>query len=77
MLPTLGTALLHAPPRSITSAPVALLWIRVTRGGVIMQIPGLQPQRSDPGCYTSGPWEFEFLTNNPVGFDGGGPLNTL
>ena len=64
------------PPSPIPRAPVALLWIRVTRGGVRMQVTGLQPQRFDSGGYTSGAWEFEFLTNNPVGFDARGPLNT-
>ena len=37
-----------------------------------MQVTGLQPQRSDSEGYTSGAWEFEFLTRNPVGFDAGG-----
>ena len=44
----LRAAPLNAPPPSITSAPVALLWIRVTREGVRMQSPRLQPQRTDP-----------------------------
>ena len=40
---TLHTTLGSSPPHTptfITRAPVALLWIRVTRGGVRMQVPG-------------------------------------
>ena len=46
--PPLRATPLHAPPPSIISAPLALLWIRVTRGGVRMQSSRLQPHRSDP-----------------------------
>ena len=46
------------PP--ITSAPVALLWIRVTRGEVRMQSPRLHSQRSDPGGHTVGPGNLNF-----------------
>ena len=49
------------PPRPpITSAPVALLWIRVTRGEVRMQSPRLHSQRSDPGGHTVGPGNLNF-----------------
>ena len=70
--PSLTAAPLYIAPSLITSVPTTLLWIRVIRGGVRMQVTGLQPQRSDPESYTSGAWEFEFLTKNPVGFDAGG-----
>ena len=50
-----------APPRPpITSAPVALLWIRVTRGKVRMQSPRIHSQRSDPGGHTVGPGNLNF-----------------
>ena len=41
--------LLSIHPAPITSAPIALLWIRVKKEGVRMQSPRLQPQRSGPG----------------------------
>ena len=49
------------PPRPpITSAPVARLWIRVTRGEVRMQSPRIHSQRSDPGGHTVGPGNLNF-----------------
>ena len=62
--PSLMAAPLYSPPSPITSVPTPLLWIRVTRRGVRMQVTGLQPKTSDPEVYTSGAWEFEFLKNS-------------
>ena len=48
------------PPCPQLHAPVALLWIRVTRGEVRMQSPRLHSQRSDPGGHTVGPGNLNF-----------------
>ena len=38
---------------------------------------GSSPEDSDPGGHTRGAWEFAFLSNSPVDWDAGSPLNTL
>ena len=71
---TCGSSPLHPPPP--LQVFLQLCCGSVTRGGIRMQVTGLQPQRCNPVGYTSGARGFEFLTNNPVGFDAGRPLNT-